>query len=311
MKRTLSILRVSYILLILVFAVSASVVSAEEHEVTVHVPEGTDLPGCYFCPNDTGTSPLPAVVVAAGAGGVKLTQYKAYCRKLARRGFVALLVDGSNFPQSLTPGADTWRKMPYHLWSWVNHVMVAFRLAFGHNWYVNNIRAAVDYISSSPEVIPGRVAISGFSQSANAALAEASRDSRVKCVVWNNGGWPWIMTYDPKRLPPVLIFHGEEDGVYNVKYARKLASQLRSARKDCECYIYPNQRHMFTVYYDLDSPPKSPENALNSSFERLVAFLDRILSDSDCINETTCQALIQEYRSSGRLSSRRLPSTSP
>ena len=278
MTRTLSISKASQILLILAFAVCASGIRAEERAVMVHGPEGTDMPGYFFCPRNSGTNPLPAVVVAAGAGGVKLTQYREYCRKLASRDFVALLVDGSNFPQSLTPGAETWRKMPYHLWSWVNHVMVALRLAFDDNWYVSNIHAAVDYVSSSPEVIPDRVAISGFSQSANAALAEASRDSRVKCVVWNNGGWPWIMAYDPNRLPPVLVFHGEDDGVYNVKYARELESRLRSAGKDYECYIYPNQRHMFTVYYDLDSPPKSPEHALNSSFELLVTFLDRILS---------------------------------
>ncbi len=279
MARTLSISKVSQVFFVLVFALCASGVRAEERVVRIPVPDGTDLPGYFFCPEKSDASQLPAVVVAAGAGGVKLTQYRAYCRKLASRDFVTLLVDGSNFPQSLTPGADTWRKMPYHLWSWVNHVMVAFRLAFDHEWYVRNVRAAVDYVSSCPEVLPGKVAVSGFSQSANAALAEASLDPRVKCIVWNNGGWPWIIPYDPDRLPPVLIFHGGKDGVYDVKYARELESQIKSVGRDYECYIYPKQRHMFTVFFDLENPPKTPEHALNSSFERLVGFLTRILSE--------------------------------
>jgi dienelactone hydrolase len=255
-------------------------VHAEPISVTIKQGGGDSLPGAFFLPRNSNDGKMPGVVVVGGAGGIKLVQYRSYCQRLADRSYAVLLIDGSNFPQSLTPGPDTWRKMPYHLWSWINHLMVAARLAFDHKWYVRNIRSAVNYVCASPRVIKGSVAVSGFSQSANAVLAEASLDARVKCVVWNNGGWPWIMPYDPHQLPPVLIFHGEDDGVYNVKYARQLAAELKQAGRPYECHIYSKQRHMFNVYYDLSQQPETRNPAVDSSFELLVDFLNRILARS-------------------------------
>ncbi len=278
MKRSLS--RHSVILVVLAWILVLSVVNVrgEPDNVAIQLRNGGQLPGYFFLPNNCLEKPLPAVVVVAGAGGDKLIQYRSYCQKLADAAYAVLLIDGANFPHSLTPGPDTWRKMPYHLWSWITHLMVAARLAFGHTWYVENLHAAVDYVCASPRVRKRYVALSGFSQSANAALAEASLDPRVKGVVWNNGGWPWIMPYDPTHLPAVLIFHGEDDGVYNVKYARQLVSQLKGAGVPYECYIYPARRHMFNVYYDLDVPPESRDPAIKSSFAHLVSFLNKVMT---------------------------------
>jgi len=150
-------------------------------------------------------------------------------------------------------------------------------LAVSHDWYVRNIAGAVDFLRSHPRVEPKRIAVSAFSQSANAALSYASGCSAIACLVWNNGGWPWILPYEPSKLPPVLIFHGEADGVYNVHYARELSDQLRGARRDFECYLYPGERHMFNIYYDLDKPGDEHKPVLKSSFGRLVSFLDRVL----------------------------------
>ncbi len=278
MKWSLSRHRVISVVLAWMLVFGVSNVRAEPDRVTIQLRDGGQMPGYFFLPTDSPEKHLPAVVVAAGAGGHKLIQYHSYCRKLAEKAYAVLLIDGANFPQSLTPGPKTWRKMPYHLWSWITHLTVAARLAFDHTWYVENLHGAVDYVCASPRVRKGCVALSGFSQSANAALAEAGRDPRVRCVVWNNGGWPWIMPYDPTHLPAVLIFHGENDGVYNVKYARQLASELKGAGVTYECYIYPERRHMFNVYYDLDLPPDSRDPAIKSSFARLVAFLKRTLT---------------------------------
>jgi dienelactone hydrolase len=248
--------------------------------VSIPRSDGSTLPAFLITADSNSSQARPGVVVASNAGGAKLLQYHEYCRKLADSGFVVLLIDASNFPESLTPGPDTWRRMPYHVWSWVNHLLVVARLTFGHGWYVGNIDAAVNYLRSLPSVDPSRIALSGFSQSANASLCYASNhNGKVKCLVWNNGGWPWIMPYNPSTVPSVLILHGEEDGVYSVDHARRLSSELKDAGRDVECFIYPTQRHMFMVYYDLEQPSDAANPALVSSFERLCAFLDRTIGE--------------------------------
>ncbi len=60
-----------------------------------------------------------------------------------------------------------------------------------------------------------------------------------------------LMPYNPLSLPPVQIFHGEEDDVYDVKYAKQLAFELHTNGRYYELNIYPGQKHMFNVYYDL------------------------------------------------------------
>ena len=163
---------------------------AEKMAVGVLLAEGDVLPGFCFFPSEQVPNPWPGVVVAANAGGIKLAQFHTYCRKLADKGFAVLLIDASGYPEWLTPGTDTWRKMPYHIWAWANHLSVVARLAMGHDWYVKNIDGAVDFLRKHPRVNPKHIAVSGFSQSANAALTYASGYNKIACVVWNNGGWP-------------------------------------------------------------------------------------------------------------------------
>lgn len=249
---------------------------AEKEAVGVSLPDGDVLPAFCFFPGEHIANPWPGVVVAANVGGNRLTQYHAYCRRLSDNGFAVLLIDATGYPEWLTPGANTWRKMPYHIWAWGNHLSVVARMSVSYDWYLRNIDCAVDFLRNHPRVNPKQIALSGFSQSANVALAYASGCSKIACVVWNNGGWPWILPYEPSQLPPVLLFHGEADGVYNVRYARKLTEELQHARNEFECYIYPGHRHMFNVYYDLEKPGDADNPALKSSFQRLVAFLDRV-----------------------------------
>jgi dienelactone hydrolase len=250
---------------------------AEKKAVGVRLPDGDVLPAFCFFPGEHVANPWPGVVVAANVGGNKLTQYHAYCHRLSDKGFAVLLIDASGSPEWLTPGADTWRKMPYHIWAWVNHLSVVARMAVSYDWYLRNIDCAVDFLRNHPRVNPKQIAVSGFSQSANVALTYASGCRKIACVVWNNGGWPWVLPYEPSKLPPVLLFHGDADGVYNVRYARKLTAELQHAQSEFECHIYPGQRHMFNVYYDLEKPGDADRTALKSSFHRLVAFLDRVL----------------------------------
>lgn len=86
------------------------------------------------------------------------------------------------------------------------------------------------------------------------------------------------MPYEPFRLPPVQIFHGEKDDVYDVKYARELAWNLKTSMRPFEINIYPDQKHMFNIYYDLRTENRFMKPALLDAFEKMVAFLNRTLS---------------------------------
>jgi len=239
--------------------------------------DGSFLPAYYFYPTYGVPQPVPGVVVGVGVGGQKFIQYQLHCRWLADRGFVVVLIDPSNYPEALSPGPYAWDRLPGTLFADFNQIVVGGKLFFGLEWYLAAIGSTVNYLCSVPAVDPTRIVVSGFSQPANAALTYACRDPRVKAVVWNYGGWPWIMPYDPQKLPPVVIFHGTDDQVYDVKYALELEANLRAAGRDCEANIYPGQKHMFTVYFDPRTEEPFEKPVIQDSFERLVSFLYRKL----------------------------------
>lgn len=247
------------------------------YKLEIPVSDGGKLPIYCFTPRCGARFPLPAVVCMVGVGSTKILQYQEHCQLLADRNFFVILMDPSNYPEALVPGPYSWDKGAGYAIGSVNQGVVAGRLAVSLDWYLKTIRAAVDYLCCNPQVDCSRIALSGFSQPANAALTYASKDPRIKAVVWNYGGWPWTMPYDALRLPPVCIFHGEADGVYDVKYARELAFDLQTYCRPYEAYIYPCQKHMFNVYYDLRKENRFMKPAILDAFEKMVSFLYRSL----------------------------------
>jgi dienelactone hydrolase len=267
----------SLLLTVVVCTVGAADCFGYAFRAEIPVPDGGTLPLYCFLPRQGVRSRLPAVVVGVGVGGTKILQYHEHCQYLADRNFFVVLMDPSNYPESLTPGPFTWDRGAGYMLGSVNQGVVGGRLALTTGWYLRTIRATVDFLCCSPLVDPTRIALSGHSQPANAALTYASEDPRIKAVVWNYGGWPWIMPYEPLRLPPVIIFHGDQDDVYDVKYAKELALDLQSYCRPHEVNIYPGQKHMFNIYYDLRRENRFMKPALLDAFERLVCFLHRSL----------------------------------
>jgi dienelactone hydrolase len=187
------------------------------------------------------------------------------------------MIDPSNFPEALCPGPYDWDRFPGSIVTGAQQGILAARLGISYEWYLDRIRATVNLLCSWPLVDTDKIALSGFSQPANAALTYACRDPRIKAVVWNYGGWPWILPYDARKLPPVLIFHGAEDRVYDVKYAYDLAAQLGEAQRDPEVHIYPGQGHLFNIYYDIRTETRASRPVILHSFEIMVSFLYRKL----------------------------------
>jgi len=277
LKRSLESFLILFCCIILSLGFGSETVFAYGVKTAIPLPDGGTLPAYCFFPRHGVRGPLPGVVVGVGVGSQEIPQYQDHCQNLADRNFAVVLIDPSNYPEELVPSPLSWdRGLGYVIGS-VNQGVVAARLALTHEWYLRSIRAAVDYLWVSPMVDRTRIVLSGHSQPANAALTYASRDPRIKAIVWNYGGSPWILPYNVFRLPPICIFHGEDDTVYDVKYARQLAFELHTNAKCYEANIYPHQKHMFNVYYDLRKENRFMKPVILESFERLVSFLNRTL----------------------------------
>lgn len=249
-------------------------------KIGIPLRDGKILPAYMFLPSTGVKHRLPAVICGVGVGSHLIYQYQEHCTYLADRGFVVVLMDPSNYPESLFPKSYPykWDRGTDYLAGAAAQGIVAARLGLEDQWYLDSIQATVNYLCCSPLVDPTRIVFSGFSQPANAALTYASRDPRIRAVVWNYGGSPWVMPYNVMALPPVLIFHGDKDDVYDVKYARQLAMNLYTHGKYYEAYIYPGQKHMFNVFYDLQTENRSMRSVIQDSFERLISFLYRVLA---------------------------------
>ncbi|MGO9119848.1 MAG: dienelactone hydrolase family protein [Desulfomonilaceae bacterium] len=269
--------RVAFLLTALLLMVTGGF--AFSYRAEIPLPGGGCLPGYCFVPRHGIKAPVPGVIVGVGVGSTKILQYHDYCQCLADRNFFVVLIDPSNFPEALVPGPFSWEKGPGRMVGDINQAVVAGKLAITSKWYLNSIRGTVDYLCMLPMVDRTRLVLTGHSQPANAALTYASQDRRIKAIVWNYGGSPWVMPYEPLRLPPVLIFHGDADEVYDVKYARKLIFELHTHGRFYEAYIYPHQKHMFNVLYDLQTENRFMKPVIVDAFERLISFLCRVLQN--------------------------------
>ncbi len=259
--------------------VSCSSVFAQGMRVGVPLKDGNVMPGFFFLPRHAVQAPIPGVVVGVGVISQLIPQYHDHCRALADRNFAVLLIDPSNYPEQFFPGPFSWDKGMGYVKGSINQGLVAAKLAVSHEWYLDGLQAALDFLCRSPMVDRGKLAVSGFSQPANAALTYANRDPRVRAIVWNYGGSPWVMPYDAKRLPPVQIFHGTADDVYDVKYAKQLAHELRTNGRMYDLNLYPNEKHMFNVYFDMTrGETRYSRPVIQHSFEKLVHFLNTVLN---------------------------------
>jgi len=114
----------------------------------------------YFPPNYDSTKKYPAIVVSHPWGGVKEQTSGLYAQQLAKHGFITLAYDASHYgeseglPRDLEDPADR----------------------------VQDIRSAVGYLASLPQVDAARIGALGICAGGGYTLHEAQNDLRVKAV---------------------------------------------------------------------------------------------------------------------------------
>ena len=191
------------------------------------------------------------VVVVSGYSGPGL--YRDFSSKLAALGYYTVLMDGKDL---FDPGT-------------LGLIVPA----------AENLQTVIANSNSSPQAIPGKVALVGFSVGGAGVLAfGANLKDQVSAVV---AYYPAITTMgkDIKTLAaglqtPVLLFAGIKDLYHNcclIESMRQLANVPKTV--PFELVEYPNARHGF----NLKSLPFAyrPQDATDS-WERTVAFLNRL-----------------------------------
>jgi fermentation-respiration switch protein FrsA (DUF1100 family) len=129
--------------------------------------DGIELVGILRVPERAGSERLPAVVVTGALSAVKEQAAGTYAAKLADRGIATLVLDHRNYGES----GGTRRQ----------HEDPQGKLA--------DLRDAVSFLASRPEIDPERIGVVGVCQGGGYALRLAAFDPRVKAFVSVAGGF--------------------------------------------------------------------------------------------------------------------------
>lgn len=221
-------------------------------EVTFQRRDGRTIKALLVRPEESGRH--PAVLIFHAAGGMR-DSHKAYSRRLADAGFVALLPDLASIRLGADESAGLLR---------------------------NEISAAVSLLKGRRDVDPSRLGLLGFAEGGERALFAATAfPAAFKAVVayYSPIGHP-PMNLElaaehtaSKIRSPILILHGEDDQLVPVEHARRLEEALRSASKPFEIVLFPGAAHGF----DQESQPWYNPVAAREAEASALAFFSKHL----------------------------------
>lgn len=200
-----------------------------------------------FIPEPTSQQ-FPAVIALHGSGGGHDTLAET-AHPLAEQGFCVYV------PHYFDRTGTTEAAMPA--------MFLNFPLWMKTLWDV------VSLVANQPSVDPARIGLLGFSLGGYLAMSVACIDPRIRVVTEYFGGLPREVRIFMRRLPPVLILHGDADTVVPVAEAHSLQQIAQERSVPCEMQIYPGEGHHF-----------GPEARADAD-SRMQAFFKKYLSEAN------------------------------
>jgi carboxymethylenebutenolidase len=196
-----------------------------------------------------GAGSFPGVVVIHEIYGLN-ENIKAITRRFADAGYAALAVDLF---------AARNRAVC------IARLMSAILLTPLQNSSLDELKAALSYLSTLPSVDSDRVGAIGFCMGGGFAIAWACTDPRLKAIAPFYGSNPRPLEA-VRRSCPVIGSYPERD--FTANQGRKLESALEQYHIQHDIKIYPGAQHSF--FNDLGS--HHDPAAASDSWQRVLAF---------------------------------------
>ena len=186
-----------------------------------------------------GDTAHPAVIAIHGSTGMEESFSDRPARLLAAQGYAVFLLH--YFDRSGTTGQPSAEEMRALFPDWMG-----------------TIGDAITYANELPVVEKDSTALIGFSLGAYLALAMGATDPRVKAVVDFCGGLPEELLATNPKLPPTLIFHGEDDRSIPVAEAHKVKELADRTNSICELHLYSGESHYLSTMTMIDAAQRVP-----------------------------------------------------
>lgn len=162
------------------------------------------------------------VIIVSGHSGPD--RYEFYAAAVARLGYYVVLLDGNDIFSPDRQGST-------------------------------RLFQAIARAQQSPQAVPGKVAVIGFSQGGGGALAYAARMARHVAVVIAYYPVTAFFSRDMANVVdamkvPVLAFAGAQDTFHNcclIDTARAMATEAKQLGRPFELIVYPDAAHDFNL----------------------------------------------------------------
>jgi dienelactone hydrolase len=285
-RRTAALLAAALLLAVPATAEAGFGLFKAKESKTSFVSGGVTVPVWQFTPTE-GQGPFPGVVMLYGLEGIDdlatvQLLYKLVAGKVSEKGYIVhfpLYFERSKIPAKEAAALKTLLRD--ELLSHKSDKIDPKIEQYYRDWLAT-VGAAVGHLRAQPNVWKERVGLVGFSMGGFLATSAAVEypELRLAAVVNAFGGLP-----DPQhlhvrktklRLPPLLVFGGEEDDIVPDKFGRELLTLCRETGNSCEAHFYANTGHMF---FDKQRGGVNKDLALNEALPTAARFLSRNLQE--------------------------------